>query len=80
MLNMASEPVRKSERMHRFYSINDSRNQTYDASLKSDRFCKSGFEAKKFQFRDFCAPDISKTNKVRNLKQTTKVAHIIQMP
>ena len=31
------------------------------------------------QFPDFCVLDISKTNKVRNLKQTPKVAHIIHM-
>ena len=34
---------------------------------------------KNFQFPDFCVPAISKTNNVRNLKQTTKVANIIHM-
>ena len=29
-----------------------------------------------FPISSFCVPDISKTNKVRNLKQSPKVAHI----
>ena len=31
------------------------------------------------KFPDFCVPDTSKPNKVRNLKQTPKVAYIIDM-
>ena len=34
-----------------------------------------------FKFPDFCIPDlfVPKTNEVRNLKRTPKVAHIIHM-
>ena len=32
-----------------------------------------------FQFPDFCVPNIQKTNKVSNFKQTPAVVHIIHM-
>ena len=64
------------EEIHTFLNCNLSKfqnDQNFKISECSDQEIYSS-RRNFFQFPDFCVPDISKTDKVINLKQTPKVA------
>ena len=72
-------PVHKYEEMHTFLSCELSKFRNYLLNVAIRNFIQTDEILTFFIFPDFCVPDISKTDKVRNLKETPEVAHIIQM-
>ena len=65
--------------MHTFINFNLSkfRNDLPNVAIRNSIQTDEIFEI--FPISSFLSPDISETNKVKNLKQTLKVAHIIHM-